>query len=157
MGADVRNEIAAADTPSCPDRGRLSPHGIDGCSREAADPLSGAMTMHEYSILRALLDRVEAEAHARNASAVRRIRVRIGEFAGVEPELLLSAYSLLRERTICQDAELEIRSVKARWECPPVHAASRAARCCSAPTAEAPARLASGDEIMLDQIAMEVP
>lgn len=113
--------------------------------------------MHEYSILRALLDRVEAEAYARNALAVRRIRVRIGEFAGVEPELLLSAYSLLRERTICQDAELEIQSVKVHWECP--CCARRIARgeVLQCPDCRTPARLASGDEIVLDQIAMEVP
>lgn len=113
--------------------------------------------MHEYSILRALLDRVEAEAHARNASAVRRIRVRIGEFAGVEPELLRSAYSLLRERTICQDAELEIRSVKACWECPRCARRIAHGEVLQCPECQAPARLASGDEIVLDQIAMEVP
>jgi len=113
--------------------------------------------MHEYSILRALLDRVEAEAHARSASSVRRIRVSIGEFAGVEPELLRSAYTLLRERTICQDAELEIRAVKARWECPLCTRRIAPGEVLQCPECRTPARLASGDEIMLDQIAMEVP
>jgi hydrogenase nickel incorporation protein HypA/HybF len=113
--------------------------------------------MHEYSILRALLDRVEAEAQAREATAVRRIRVRIGELAGVDPELLLSAYSLLRERSVCQEAELEIDSVEARWQCPRcarLIARGAVLRC---PACGAPARLASGDEIVLDQITMEVP
>ena len=113
--------------------------------------------MHEYSILRALLDRVEAEAQARNATAVRRIRVRIGELAGVDPELLLSAYSLLRERSVCQEAELEIDAVEARWQCPRCARliARGAILCC--PACGAPARLAGGDEIILDQITMEVP
>lgn len=113
--------------------------------------------MHEYSILRALLDRVEVEAQARNATAVRRIRVRIGELAGVDRELLLSAYALLRERSICQEAELEIDSVEARWQCPrcaQLIARGAVLRC---PACAAPARLASGDEIVLDQITMEVP
>jgi hydrogenase nickel incorporation protein HypA/HybF len=115
------------------------------------------MTMHEYSILCALFERVEEAARAHQASAVRRVRVRIGALAGVEPELLRSAYSLLRERSICQDAELEICTVEARWEC------ARCARCLTpggilrCPACGAPARLVGGDEIILDQIAMEVP
>jgi hydrogenase nickel incorporation protein HypA/HybF len=115
------------------------------------------VTVHEYSILRALLDRVEAEARAHNATAVRRIRVRIGELAGVDAELLRSAYTLLRERSVCEEADLEIDSVEACWECP--RCARRIARgaVLRCPECGAPARLASGDEIVLAQIAMEVP
>lgn len=115
------------------------------------------MTMHEYSILRALLDRVEAEAQAHHASAVRRIRVRIGELAGVDPELLRSAYSLLRERSICQDADLEICTMEARWECVRCTRQIAPGEILRCPECATPARLASGDEIVLEQIAMEVP
>ena len=47
--------------------------------------------MHEYSIVGALVEQVESEARQRNATYVRRIRVRIGDLSGVDPELLASA------------------------------------------------------------------
>ena len=40
--------------------------------------------MHEYSIVAALLERVNAEARAKEASRVHRLTVRIGELAGVD-------------------------------------------------------------------------
>jgi hydrogenase nickel incorporation protein HypA/HybF len=113
--------------------------------------------MHEYSIVRALLDRVEEEAERRGARAVVALSVRIGELSGVEPELLAGAYELCREGGLCAGAPLAIKAVPARWECPrcggeiPRGGALRCAPCA------VPARLASGDEIFLDRIEMEVP
>ncbi len=43
-----------------------------------------AMSMHEYSIVQALVERVDAEARARGATAVHRLSVSIGELSGVE-------------------------------------------------------------------------
>ena len=74
--------------------------------------------MHEYSIVEALIERVGAEARARHATAVHRLRVRIGELSGVEVDLLTTAYTTFRERTICERAELDVQVVPARWECP---------------------------------------
>jgi hydrogenase nickel incorporation protein HypA/HybF len=113
--------------------------------------------MHEYSILSALLDRVEAEAQAHRASAVTRIHVRIGELAGVDPALLRSAYTLFRARTICQDADLEIDEVPARWTCPRCERPIARGDVLRCPACGTPARLTSGDEIVLDHIALEVP
>lgn len=112
--------------------------------------------MHEYGIVDALLTRVEAEAAARRARAVRRVRVRIGEAAGVEIELVEKAYQLFRERGICRGAELEVARVAAAWQCPRCarrFAAGEPLRCEGCQT---PARLCAGDEIMLDQIEMEI-
>ena len=113
--------------------------------------------MHEYSIIQALFERVEAEAASRGATAVRRLQVRIGEVAGVEIDLLRTAFDVFRERTLCSSAELSIVPVPARWECPRCSApmACGAALRCSA--CAVPARLATGDEIVLDRIEMEVP
>ena len=111
--------------------------------------------MHEYSIVQALLERVEQEARTRGASRVHRVRVSIGELAGVEIGLLRTAYETIRHRTLCEGADLEVRHVDARWECGGCGTAIvrgaplRCARC------GRPARLTSGDEIMLDQIEME--
>jgi hydrogenase nickel incorporation protein HypA/HybF len=113
--------------------------------------------MHEYSIVQALIERVECEARERGAVGVQRVRVRLGELAGVEPELLASAYALFRERTLCAGAALDIETVPACWECPSCRqpiASGHVLRCAACGL---PARLSGGDEIMLEQIEMEVP
>jgi hydrogenase nickel incorporation protein HypA/HybF len=113
--------------------------------------------MHEYSIVQALVERVAAEARARRATSVHRLSVRIGELSGVEVDLLTTAYETFRERTICEGAELDVQMVAARWECPACGRAIRRGDLLSCPRCELPARLAQGDEIMLDRIEMEVP
>jgi hydrogenase nickel incorporation protein HypA/HybF len=113
--------------------------------------------MHEYSIVQDLLDRVGAEAVARGAVTVRRLQVSIGELAGVDPQLLVTAFSLFREHPLCRDTELDIRPVAARWDCPRCRRAiARGAvlRCAHCGT---PAELAAGGEILLERIEMEVP
>lgn len=112
--------------------------------------------MHEYSIVQALLDRVEREARTRNATAVHRLSVRIGDLAGVEPELLASAYEICREGTLCAGAELAIDRVPVRWACPDCGREVPEGEVLSCSGCGSPARLASGDEIILDRIEMEV-
>ena len=46
--------------------------------------------MHEYSIVSALLHQVERHAAEHGAIAVHKLRVQIGELAGVDPALLQS-------------------------------------------------------------------
>ncbi|MGE5233788.1 MAG: hydrogenase maturation nickel metallochaperone HypA [Acidobacteriota bacterium] len=112
--------------------------------------------MHEYSIVRALIDRVEREAAAHRATAVRRVEVRVGELAGVESGLLATAYETFRERTICAGAELVIRPVAARWSCPRCSAEPAAGAMLRCPACAVPLRLAAGDELVLERIEMEV-
>jgi hydrogenase nickel incorporation protein HypA/HybF len=112
--------------------------------------------MHEYSIVQALMDKVEAEAASRGALGVDRVWVTIGELSGVEVELLRTAYDTFRERTICERAPLEIAVVPAEWCC----------RDCRAPIPRpgplrcavcgSPGELVRGDEILLERIEMEV-
>lgn len=64
--------------------------------------------MHVYSLVQAMFDQIRRVAHARGAIAVRRVRVKIGARAGVEPELFRTAYDVFRIKTICEDAPLEI-------------------------------------------------
>jgi hydrogenase nickel incorporation protein HypA/HybF len=112
--------------------------------------------MHEYSIVQALVERVEAEARARHAAAVHRLSIRIGELSGVDVELLTTAYATFRERTICQGAELDVQRIPARWECPDCGEDVRSGTMLRCARCGAPARLATGDEIVLDRIEMEV-
>lgn len=112
--------------------------------------------MHEYSLIQSLVERVEAEVRARSASAVHRLRVRVGEQSGVDIELFKTAYATFRERTVCESADLDIEIVPVEWACG--RCGSRIApgqplRCAACLH---PARLISGDEIILDRIEMEV-
>ena len=113
--------------------------------------------MHEYSIVQALMERVDAEADRRGATAVHRIAVRIGDLSGVDVGLLLTAYAVVRERTRCAHAELDVESVAAEWRCPKCHGAIAPGdllRCAACGRA---AELAAGGEILLDRIELEVP
>jgi len=113
--------------------------------------------MHEYAIVQALLDRVEAEARGRGALAVHRLRVRVGELAGLDADLFATAFATFRAGTACAGAALDVERVPARWACPrcrrPI-APGAVLRCADCAT---PARLEQGDEIVLDTIDLEVP
>ena len=112
--------------------------------------------MHEYSVVSALVRRVEQEAQAHRATAVTRLHVRVGALAGVEPELLASAFTLCREGLLA-DASLEIETAAAAWACPRCGAAFAPGAVLRCPTCAVPARLVSGDELLLERIEMEVP
>ena len=112
--------------------------------------------MHEYSLIQALVERVEAEARARSAAAVHKLDVRIGEMAGVDVELFKTAYLMFRERTICEGAELAVQVVPVEWACGTCGGAIAADGPLRCPHCLAPARMVGGDEIILDRIEMEV-
>jgi hydrogenase nickel incorporation protein HypA/HybF len=113
-------------------------------------------TVHEYSIVQELVARVEDLSRLHHAQSVRRLVVRIGELSGVETELLSTAYDTFRERTCCENAELSIEPVRARWVCPSCAAPVPRAAVLRCGSCELPARLMEGDEIMLARIEMEV-
>jgi hydrogenase nickel insertion protein HypA len=113
--------------------------------------------MHEYSIVQALVERVEREAHARGAASVHRLSVRIGDLSGVDVGLLTTAFVTFRDRTICAGAELAVERVPARWECPRCGSGVGSSCLLRCVRCDVPARLATGDEIVLDRIEMEVP
>jgi hydrogenase nickel incorporation protein HypA/HybF len=112
--------------------------------------------MHEYSIVQELVARVEDLSRLHRAQSVRRLVLRIGELSGVEAGLLSTAYDTFRERTCCENADLAIEPVAARWACPACGAAiprGSALRCGSCGRS---ARLLEGDEIILARVEMEV-
>ena len=64
--------------------------------------------MHEYSLVQAMFDQIGDVVRAQGALSVRRVRVRIGQLAGVEPQLFRTAYEVFRIKTFCADAPLDI-------------------------------------------------
>ena len=111
--------------------------------------------MHEYSIVQALVDRIEEEVRARGARSVERVVLRIGDLSGVEVELLQTAYLTFRERTVCERAPLEIACVPAVWACRRCGARlpDTGLRQCACGGA---AELRQGDEVVLDRLELEV-
>jgi hydrogenase nickel incorporation protein HypA/HybF len=112
--------------------------------------------MHEYSIAQALLEQVERHTAPHPGARVQKLQLRVGTLAGVEPELLRTAWELCRERTICERAELSIDTVVASWTCPRCGAAIASGEKLQCGACQVPARLSAGDEIVLARIEMEV-
>lgn len=112
--------------------------------------------MHEYSIIQSLVDSVESVASQHEGGTVHHVYVDIGELAGVDCDLLQTAYETFRFGTICQDAPLTIERIEVRWECPHCHLAIQRGAILRCPACNRPAKLAAGDEILLRRIEMEV-
>lgn len=113
--------------------------------------------MHEWSIVEALLARVDEEVRARGASRVHRLRVRLGALSGVEPALLASAYDVFRAGTACAAAPLDLVTGGARWRCTRCEVEVPADGAFECPRCLGRAGLAAADEIVLERIEMEVP
>jgi hydrogenase nickel incorporation protein HypA/HybF len=112
--------------------------------------------MHEYSVVQSLMEHVEREAQARRAAVVHRVSVRVGAASGIDVALLETAFATFRERTICSNAALDIERVPVRWECSGCLEEIREGSLLRCNRCGAAARLASGDEIVLDRIELEV-
>ena len=88
----------------------------------------------------------------RGAIAVHGLRVSLGELSGVEPELLTTAFDTFKPGTVCANATLELLSVKASWRCRSCATEVASGQVLRCPKCDAPARLAQGDEILLERI-----
>ncbi|MBS1820014.1 MAG: hydrogenase maturation nickel metallochaperone HypA [Acidobacteria bacterium] len=113
--------------------------------------------MHEYSIVQAMFDQIESQAARRQAIAVKRVCVRIGRAAGVDVPLLKTAYDTFRVKTICEQAPLEVEEIPERWSCPEGHGDIPPGRRLTCDQCGKPATMASGDEIVLERLELEVP
>ncbi|WP_029520683.1 hydrogenase/urease nickel incorporation protein HypA [Persephonella sp. IF05-L8] len=64
--------------------------------------------MHEFSVVQSLIEIVERNARQNNATSVSKVVVKIGKLSGIEPHLLKVAFDTFKEKTICNNAELEM-------------------------------------------------
>lgn len=115
--------------------------------------------MHERSLVQALLRQVQAIADGRRPSAVRAVRVRIGEFSGVDAELLALAYAELAADTPLRDAELIVERTTLQAECRSCgnefHVQEFAFVCPSCASRDL--AIVGGEELLLDSITLEEP
>jgi hydrogenase nickel incorporation protein HypA/HybF len=73
--------------------------------------------MHETALMAHLLRRIERETLAAGAARVTAVRLRVGEFAGVEPGLLEDAFRRLTPGTLAEGARLEVVTVLLGAQC----------------------------------------
>lgn len=73
--------------------------------------------MHEYSIVQSLIDSCQEHVKANDARKVTKVVVKIGVMSGVEPHLFSEAFSVFKEDTVCNDAELVLNVQKVKIEC----------------------------------------
>ncbi len=112
--------------------------------------------MHEYSLVASLLDEVVRQAEVHHASAVHLVRVRVGELAGVDPELLRTAFEVARSGTVCATAELSVVTERAIWQCPRCGARPSPGAALRCALCGVPARLESGRDLVLERLELEV-
>ncbi len=113
--------------------------------------------MHEYSLVLSLLERVEGVVREHNATRVKGLRLQVGKLSGVEPELLVSAYEIAREGTLCAEAELEIQCVEPRWTCPRCGVELGMQQMLRCEACQEGGSLVAGGEILLTSLDLEVP
>ncbi len=113
--------------------------------------------MHELSLCEALFDQIDAAVASQRSPVVRLVRLRVGELAGLEPELFRSAFEVTRGDRGHAAAELVIAFEAAVWACRACGAevARGEALRCAACGGEA--RLARGGDMVLERIELEVP
>src|SRR5690242_10888051 len=73
--------------------------------------------MHELSLIRTLLQQVEEIQALHKDCALRRINVSIGEFSGVDPQLLELGFGQITESTPLDGVEFAVQRVPLRAEC----------------------------------------
>ncbi|MGW0945638.1 hydrogenase maturation nickel metallochaperone HypA [Streptomyces sp. NPDC002623] len=74
--------------------------------------------MHEMSVALAVIDQVEAAAaEAEDVTAVRSVRLQVGELAGVVPDSLAFCFELACAGTLLEGAELVTEAVPGRARC----------------------------------------
>ncbi|WP_405959497.1 hydrogenase maturation nickel metallochaperone HypA [Streptomyces sp. NBC_00024] len=76
--------------------------------------------MHEMSVALAVVDQVaEAADRAEGVTAVRSVRLQVGELAGVVPDALAFCFELACAGTLLEGAELVTEAVPGRARCTP--------------------------------------
>ncbi len=115
--------------------------------------------MHEVSVARSLIREVEAIAARAGAERVTSIRVRVGEFSGVDPDLLQSAVALVTTHGIARNLDVIVERIALTARCSACDSEFAVQRfkficpkCCSTET-----RIVAGEELVLDTVTLEGP
>ena len=112
--------------------------------------------MHEFSVVRTLLAQINDIAR-RNTAVVSEVRVSIGEFSGVDADLLQSAFEQLARESSAEHARLKIERTKLQARCEacdadfPVCGFRFVCPLCRGSNV----RIVRGEELMLESVLLE--
>ncbi len=113
--------------------------------------------MHELGIATSVLQAARREAQRHPGARLRKVKVRVGELSGVNPEALSFCFEVLARESNLGPLELEIESCRRRQRCPTCAQTFTVANydlsCPQCGTAET--EFVSGDELELASLEME--
>lgn len=114
--------------------------------------------MHEISIAESILDIAQERAREADASAIRVIKVRLGEFTTIVQEALEFAFEVAREGTMAADARLEIEQVPTVVRCVVCEDAPRRMKeiCLFCESCGFPLEIISGEEMQVEYVDVDV-
>ncbi|MFH0924712.1 MAG: hydrogenase maturation nickel metallochaperone HypA [bacterium] len=73
--------------------------------------------MHELSIMQSIFEIINTQASLHNFKKINKIKLKIGEIAGVLPDSLLFSFEILSKGTITEGANLEIEEIALTGRC----------------------------------------
>ncbi|MBE6066471.1 MAG: hydrogenase maturation nickel metallochaperone HypA [Clostridium lundense] len=73
--------------------------------------------MHEVSVASEILEIVLENANESNIKKVDKIIIQVGEFTCIEESSLQFAFEAMKEKSICENAQLLIKKIKATSYC----------------------------------------
>ena len=114
--------------------------------------------MHELSLCQDLIGQVTELARKHSARSVASVTVQIGQLAGVEPQLLETAFTIARAGTVAEQAEMITEMVAPRVLCNACGCESEvtpSSLLCSM-CGENDTRLIRGNELILARVEMVV-
>lgn len=113
--------------------------------------------MHELGIAASVLQEAQQEAQRHPGTRLRKVKVRVGELSGVNPEALSFSFEVLVRDAGLEPVELEIESCHRRQRCPACQQTFTVAgydlRCPGCGTEET--EFTGGDELELASLEME--
>lgn len=74
--------------------------------------------MHELSIAQSIIEVAVEEATRAGAQRIERVKLRVGALSGVVPEALEFAFTVAKQGTIAENAQLEVEYLPVVCRCP---------------------------------------
>jgi len=112
------------------------------------------IVMHELSLAQSIVEMAEAEAKRHNGAAVKRVKLRLGEFTSVVREALEFGFEIARQGTAAETAVLEIECVPLKTKCPQCGTIGRPVEdfCLICAQCSSPVDIVSGREMQVEYV-----